>query len=702
MNGNTILANTVNGNVIIANTVDGGVIIGNTILGNKLVANTITANQIAANAITAGKIDANAVTANTIAANAVTAGTVAANAITAGTIAANAITSGTIAANAITAGTIAANAVTANTIAANAVTSNTIAANSITSDKIAANSITSVMIQANTVTTEQLIIGSVTQARSSIQEAQVQPMPFTNIGNAWPDNTRVIVPAGGVTIIPTTDPQSSANTEYQEGSRIQVGFTVKLFANTTSNNHFYNLVELWKSGASEQFDKGLNTVRRSYEDNTYGRTQTIHAYGFGELDLYSNDQGQTWASFSSVAAGNAIMTGAMNYATGGNLANLQTFNVGPLQDVDNNGSTFCAGQRAGNTGSGSQLDLDENLPILASTNLKLDMNGLEYCPGTGIDAGVGANREILGVADNGTIFWSPTGSFTTSAQTTEGVSGLYKNLNGIFTNPANGTSYTAIAVGQTGTILRSGRTLNTSGTWSAKTTQIIGNTPLLTDLYGVGGDNTTQSATSKWVAVGQYGMIQVSTDDGDQWTQVESPVLTDLNAVRYGNNVWVAVGDGGVILKNSGNIELANNWIQIDTSNINWANGTNYGSIEDRDLRTIDFSETYNKFFIGGVGMIVRAEANTTIVPQVSYQVTAAEVYDLTRLTFFGSWANVAKQTLPPEEQRIVNNQVFSYSIIDTDYVQGQETTYYLVVGNMAGATVYIGQAYLNVQEIKR
>jgi hypothetical protein len=558
------------------------------------------------------------------------------------------------------------------------------------------------MIQANTVTTEQLVIGSVTQARSSIQEAQVQPMPFTNIGNAWPDNTRVIVPAGGVTIVPTTDPQSSANTEYQEGSRIQVGFTVKLFANTTSNNHFYNLVELWKSGASEQFDKGLNTVRRSYEDNTYGRTQTIHAYGFGELDLYSDDQGNTWASFSSVAAGNAIMTGAMNYATGGNLANIQTFNVGPLQDVDNNGSTFCAGQRAGNTGSPSKLDLDRNLPILSSTNLKLDMNGLEYCPGTGIDAGVGANREILGVADNGTIFWSPTGSFTTSAQTTEGVSGLFKNLNGIFTNPANGTSYTAIAVGQTGTILRSGRTLNTSGTWSARTTQIIGNTPLLTDLYGVGGDNTTQSATSKWVAVGQYGMIQVSTDDGDQWTQVESPVLTDLNAVRYGNNVWVAVGDDGVILKNSGNIELANDWIQIDTSNINWANGTNYGSIEDRDLRTIDFSQTYNKFFIGGVGMIVRAEANTTIVPQVSYQVTAAEVYDLTRLTFFGSWANVAKQTLPPEEQRVVNNQVFSYSIIDTDYVQGQETTYYLVVGNMAGATVYVGQAYLNEQEIKR
>lgn len=740
--GNVIRPNTLPGNTVISNSLPGNRITGNTVTANQIAANTIIANNIAANAIVAGKIDANAitagtiaanaVTANTIAANAVTAGTIAANAVTANTIAANAVTAGTIAANAVTAntiaanavtagtisanavtagtisanaviaGTIAANAVTANTIAANAVTAGTIAANAVTANTIAANAVTAGTVAANVITTTQLVIGSVTQAKSSIQEAQVQPMPFTNIGNAWPDNTRVIVPAGGVTIIPTTDPNSSANTAYQEGSRIQVGFTVKLFANTTSNNHFYNLIELWKSGASDNFDQGLNTVRKSYEDNTYGRTQTIHAYGFGQLDLFTSDQGQTWANYSNVQAGNAIMTGAMNLATSANANGIITYNIGPLQDVDNNGSTFCAGQRTGNIGSGSKLDLDENLPFLATTTLKLDMNGLEYAPGTGIDAGAGANRELLGVADNGTVFWSPTGSFSTTAQTTEGVSGLYKNLYGIFANPANGSSYTAVAVGQTGTVLRASRTFNTSATWSSKNTTIIGNTELLTDLYDVAGDNTTQSSTSKWVAVGQYGMIQVSIDDGDSWTQITSPTLTDLNGIRYGNNVWVVVGDGGTILKNSGNIELANDWIQVDTSNINWANGTNYGNIQGRDLRTIDFSETYNKFFIGGTGMIVRAEANTTITPEVSYEVGPSESYDLTRMSYFGSWPNVAQTTLPPEEQRVVNNQVFSYTIIDTDYVQGQETTYYLVVGNMAGATVYVGQAYLNVQEIKR
>jgi len=118
-------------------------------------------------------------------------------------------------------------------------------------------------------------------------------------------------------------------------------------------------------------------------------------------------------------------------------------------------------------------------------------------------------------------------------------------------------------------------------------------------------------------------------------------------------------------------------------------------------LRTIDYSTTYDKFNIGGVGMLLRCgSANTT--PEITYNIPASESYDLTRVTYFGSWPNVATVTRPPEGQRLVNNQVFSFSIIDTDYVQGQETTYYLIVGNMNGRQVYVGQAYINVQEIKR
>jgi hypothetical protein len=330
------------------------------------------------------------------------------------------------------------------------------------------------------------------------------------------------------------------------------------------------------------------------------------------------------------------------------------------------------------------------------------MAGLVMAPGTGGN-GPGANRELLGPAENGSIFWSPTGDFSTTANTQEGVSGLYKSYNSIYAGSANGTQYTAIAVGQTGTIVRATRTLNTSGTWFARPTYIGGNTSanLLSDLYGVASDDSVQGPTSKWVAVGQYGMIQYSLDDGDSWTQVTSPVESALNAVRYGNGTWVAVGDDGVIVKNSGNIALANNWIQVDTSNLSWNNGASYGNIYDRDLVAIDYTSTYDKFNIGGTALLLNT-GSASITPVLTYQQDPAEVYDLTRMTYFGSGPNVQSVALPSAQNRVLNNQVFSYSIIDSDYEQGQETTYYLVVGNLAGRQVYVGQAYIQVQEIKR
>jgi hypothetical protein len=45
---------------------------------------------------------------------------------------------------------------------------------------------------------------------------------------------------------------------------------------------------------------------------------------------------------------------------------------------------------------------------------------------------------------------------------------------------------------------------------------------------------------------------------------------------------------------------------------------------------------------------------------------------------------------------------VFSTTIVDTQYVQGQETTYFLVVGNMNGEQIEVGQSFILVQELKR
>jgi len=743
LNGNTIFANSVNGNVIIANTVDGGVIIGNTIFGNAIIANTlnanaitsltitsdkiaanaitagkidanaVTANTIAANAITAGKIDANAITAGTIAANAVTAGTVAANAITAGTIAANAVTANTIAANAVTAGTIAANAVTAGTIAANAITAGTIAANAITAGTIAANAVTAGTVQANVVTTAILAIGSVSQARSTTAPVAWQNVPFYNwpANAVWPDNTRGIYPVGGVSILPATDPRSSANVEYSEGSRIAVGVTAQLYASANSE---YNIIEIWKSGASTVFDRGFNVIKHSYNANanTANITPTVHALGYGSYNLYSDNGGVTWATFPTVESvseqtftgGDPTWRGNSNTFPNG----FEMLLYGPVQDLARQANIqyFNTGEWLNNAAVVSQSpELNSRASFLFpnvanSANTPVTFTSSCYAPHTNgsgkpfIGAG-GINRYSSYITgDTGIIYFNSDGlKGTAGAPLYAEPTGTLQPFYDIFANDTDGGNlYTVCAAGGAGTIVRSIRDFdsysrNAHPTWSSRSVELANNDPVLTTLYGIAGDGS-QHGNGNWVAVGQYGMIQFSSNDGDSWSQVLSPVPDDLYCVRYGNGQWVAAGDSGVILTTSdpGN---ANAWTQVNIG------------LTDRDLYRIDYSPDYDTFNIGGQSIILNSNS-ANINFTVAYSDSPAETYDLTRLTFFGSHPLVSNVALPPEEQRLVNGSVFSTTVIDVEYVQGQETTYFLVVGNMLGAPIQVGQAQILVQELKR
>jgi len=212
---------------------------------------------------------------------------------------------------------------------------------------------------------------------------------------------------------------------------------------------------------------------------------------------------------------------------------------------------------------------------------------------------------------------------------------------------------------------------------------------VLTDLYDVAGDGSTQSTSSVWVAVGQFGMIQVSTDDGDSWTQVESPTAVALNGIRYGNGKWIACGNDGVILVNSGDPTDSADWTQVQST------------LTDRNLINIDWSSVHNTFNIGGQAIILNSADSTINFSIVSTQ-APTETYDLTRLTFFGSHPLVNDVTEPETQARIPNGQVFSTTVVDTQYVEGQETTYFLVPGNLNGAQIEVGQAFLLVQELKR
>jgi hypothetical protein len=341
--GNRIIPGTADGNIIIIDTLDGNAVITGTLYGNRIVANSIESNQLAANSIIAGKIDALAVTAGTIDVGAVTAGTIDVGAVTAGTIAVNAVTAGTIDVGAVTANTIAANAVTAGTIAADAVTAGTVAA--------------------NVITTAQLVIGSVTQARSTTAPVVYEQVPFYNWPGAgtptWPDNTRAIYPSGGASIVPTTDPEGSANVEYTEGSRITVGVTCQLYS---AVNPEYNCIEIWKSGASNFFDRGFNVMNHSYatDPGTYTGTQTIHAYGYGGEDLVSSNGGSTWSTHApgTISATQQTFTGAVNVynSPGTSINNYRAQNYGPIQAYlgpGPNKTSACFGWQLGTTSSGS-------------------------------------------------------------------------------------------------------------------------------------------------------------------------------------------------------------------------------------------------------------------------------------------------------------------------------------------------------------
>ena len=697
--------NSVTSNAIANGAVVGGKLGANAVVFGDISVNAISAYSLQANSVIAGTIDALAITAGTIAANAITAGTIDVGAVTAGTIAANAVVAGTIAVGAVTAGALAANSIVAGDISANAVTAGALAANSIVAGDISANAVTAGTVAANVVTTSMLVIGSVTQARSTTAPVVYESVPFYNWPSAtptWPDDTRAIYPAGGASIIPTTDPEGSANVEYSEGSRITVGVTAQLYSAIDPE---YNCIEVWKSGASTFFDRGFNVMRHSYfTDATYAGTQTIHAYGYGGVELYSTDGGATFVTFpTSISATQQTFTGAINRWTGVGTADsdYRGDNFGPTQQYSSAGA-YGYGEQEVVGGAADQLRLNENLAYNdggASPIRILAFNGACFAPDTGSEGMARASNVYDGyaVTNAGQLVYTRTffGQATSTNRYFESA-GTLQPLFAIWSNALDaGSQYTLIACGGTGTMVRSVRDLlsytpATPPVWTSKPITLITGAPVLTDLYDVAGDGSAQGAVgATWVAVGQFGMIQVSTDDGDSWTQVASPVAQTLNGIAYGNSKWIAVGQEGVILVNSGDPTDAADWVQVQSA------------LTDRNLISIDHSTEWNTFNIGGQAVILNS-SNGTISFSIVVTNAPAESYDLTRLTFFGSHPAVANVTLPPVEAQITNGQIFSTTIVDTQYVQGQETTYYLVVGNMNGAQIQVGQAFLLVQELKR
>ena len=691
--------------------VPGQVISNNSVVGTQIKSNTISGYNIAPNTITGNRIAANTVAGYNISADTIEARHLTVGSVTADKIQANVITTDKLVANVITTDKLAANSVTAGKIAANAVDANALAAFSITAGKIDAGAVTATSIAANTITFDKLVIGAVTQSKSTISNPIVEPISFYNWtdGSAtWPDDTRSIQPPNGVTIIPTTDPRSSANTEYVEGSRIEVSFSAKLY---TSSSPEYNIVELWKSGAQSVYDRGFNSIRHSYDDtNAYNDPnsypQIITAYGSGGAVYYSQDGGTSFTEINGSTT--KTLSGAIlqhKSAAGSYTHYYETSGVGKLQNSDFAGYLADYSQNSSST-LASALDLVYGELIIVNTRYtKQDLYDIAIFPSTGLNGSRGRTpngfvkysyRCIVG--GQGSIYVSFSDSNSWYNESVNTLNDLYSvYANDIDSN--NSYAYTAMAVGAVGTIVKSSRTwTNSTFTWHTKPTTLLNGSPLVSDLYAVAGDNSINSSTSTWVAVGEYGVIQVSTDNGENWTQVLSPTPSNLNAVRYCNGVWVIVGDSYLDTTVTPNVTKCTiltsstptqSWTQIQAD------------LTDRNLDTIDYSPAWNTINIGGQGCIFNTSAGfINFVSKISEAPT--ENRNLTRLNYWGSWPLVSNKSLPPAEQRINNGQIISYTVVDTEYVAGQKTTYYLVLGNMLGATVYAGSVYLQATEVKR
>lgn len=128
--------------------------------------------------------------------------------------------------------------------------------------------------------------------------------------------------------------------------------------------------------------------------------------------------------------------------------------------------------------------------------------------------------------------------------------------------------------------------------------------PVVTRLNGVIG-NAYSTNPNIFVAVGDGGVILKSTDHGVTWTQKTSGVVTNLNGIWSPVlNTFVAVGDGGVILKSTDGGET---WAPLVS-----------GTVENLNDVWYVFNDANNGWVVGNNGTILKTSNGTSWTPQTS------------------------------------------------------------------------------------
>lgn len=546
-------------------------------------------------------------------------------------------------------------------------------------------------------------------AKGNAQKSTAQIVPF-EYNTAWPNNTRGIRPAGGVTVIPTAKPGS-----------IHINFSASVYANTNSE---FNCLEVWKNKIQKTYKKTILAIRHS-QDYSGGSIHRLQAIGTGGIDLSSDDGGVTWTTVdtSSMVTGGVTYsaTDAFPYFYSSSL--YQTHVVGAAQTAAYSATSFYNYGYRWQQGAGDiepfaisyQYILSDQVGVV--DDIKGSVNAVAAAPGTGIEftpASTGEAVTTIVVGDNGLVasyiaLTRQSGGYPMSAGNgwkRENGAGTLQNLHDVFCSPQDGSrAYTAIAVGKAGTIIKSSRNSSAAPstgntfTWSGKSAyDFDGTTALSQTLTGVASDNAANTSTSKWVAVGLNGVILSSLDNGETWTRREcldstgEQLGSDLHGVRYGNGKWVVCGSDGIIYTSTDTVT----WTLITATVTGVATGE-----WPRNLYTVCWAPNHGRFSIGGENIILNSP-DTTLSFTNTYTQSADESSNLTRLWYRGSHANILTVTAVEPANRLINGQTVSSTIIDTDYKKTDEIQYLLVIGNMNSNLVYADAPTITAVEYKK
>jgi hypothetical protein len=559
-----------------------------------------------------------------------------------------------------------------------------------------------------------VVVSNVGAASGALDKPAMNVVPFTNGQMSWPDATRGIMPAGGTTIIASADPGS-----------VRVTFSSSVWANA---NVDMNCIEVWKSTSSEVFSKKVFCIRHTYflDVSTVPHSR-LSAVGLA-LDLFSDDGGDTWVTYSSSSTSGPIAA-ILPLADYRFVAqDLWPANIyGPYQARTSNTNLFAnygsrpfaAAAALSYTGIITEV-YQVSAGNYSSRDVNTNINDAIYGPrtsGTHIDRYLPNSNNLASVkiivTDNGGIYAKNGSNILDDTGYYKEKSNTLNNLYSVYSNYEDANdNFTAIAVGGFGTVLKSSRNMNVSIgtamvnnpiTWSGKDIFDLEGNKFLIHLYGVASDDAVELSTNKWVAVGERGAIISSLDNGETWTVREalntdgSKITVTLRGIRHGNGRWVAAGENGVILTSDDTIT----WTRINKDYL-VTNGW-----DTRHFYTVEHDILTNKFVVGGENIILNSSSTTTPDFVKRYVGSPDETYDMERLWYRGSHANARTTgTAVANTSQLLNGQTVSSTIIDTDYKKGDELGYYLVVGNIKGGAtpplVQAGGSVITATEYKK